>query len=187
MTYNDLYREVASLGFAPDLRDGDVLFFAVCRALRQLYEDCPVRTIVSIQKPTATAATIPAPRGTICYDMTKIVDNFMAFDGLPTKDDGEILCVLRTGTFLTVPSDVTCDILVPYRRLPALPEKGEPAAALDVPPGTEHLFSLLVSSYVWLDEDEEKAQYYGKRYEEGMARHRTMPSYTVPYTDVTGW
>ena len=62
-------------------------------------------------------------------------------------------------------------------------------SALDIPSELEHLVALVTASYVWLDDDPEKAQYYMSLYREGMSALKiyTRRAVDTAFTDATGW
>lgn len=62
-------------------------------------------------------------------------------------------------------------------------------AEIELPPMTEHLLPILTASYLWLDDDPEKADYYASIYQTEASRLLvTQPkSVSAEYRDVLGW
>lgn len=87
---------------------------------------------------------------------------------------------------LYVPFTFNGEIGIEYYPTPIPPKKdGSP---LDLPSGTEQLFPLLVSSFIWLDDDEGKAQYYMALYRDGVNRLlRITPSRKDGKYRTNGW
>ena len=79
--------------------------------------------------------------------------------------------------------------MLKYRCKPLFDIDTELDGELDIDPECEHLLALLSASYIWLDDDAEKAQYYMSLYREGMASLKLYSTRCVnaEYEDVTGW
>lgn len=123
------------------------------------------------------------------YDISFLAPNFLSFTSLPTDAKGNpIKDAVAVGTHLRVPSSFDGKIIVHYKRSAGkISEKSDEDIIL--PNGTEHLFPLLVASYVWLDDDAEKAEYYLSLYREGMsaAKYYNREKLGCTYDDVLGW
>ncbi len=90
------------------------------------------------------------------------------------------------GDVLYVPFLLDGEVEVKYFRRPKSPEKS--GESLDLPCGTEQLFPLLVASFIWLDDDEGKAQYYMALYRDGINRlKRITPSPREEKYVTNGW
>lgn len=94
--------------------------------------------------------------------------------------------ITARGRSLYLPFSFEGEVEISYRRVPRRPIKsGEP---LDLPAGSEQLFPFLVASFVWLDDDEEKAQYYMALYRDGIAKLSMLaPSQRTTEYKTNGW
>ncbi|MBR5448386.1 MAG: hypothetical protein IKV43_00215 [Clostridia bacterium] len=105
-------------------------------------------------------------------DLATVIPDFGGVATQPACVSGNM-----SGTRLTVRTNILNlpflldgEVEVEYYRLPRFTAaKDEP---LDLPPGTEHLLAFLVASFIWLDDDAEKAQYYMALYRDGLLTHR---------------
>lgn len=97
-------------------------------------------------------------------------DDFRAFAGLPTDSQGTPIneAVLRDGR-ITLPYDFTGDIYLTYYRLPRKASSDNPNERIDVSKECAALLPLLTASFLWLDDDPSKAQYYMSLYRDGIA------------------
>ena len=90
---------------------------------------------------------------------------------------------------LSVPSDYCGRIRVKYRK--SIPDinPDEPDSPIDLPEEYHSLLPLLTASYVWLDDDADKAQYYMSLYREGMSALKIYANTEInpSYVDVVGW
>lgn len=102
--------------------------------------------------------------------------DFRAFAALPTGEGGQIIheAILRDGKLL-LPRDYVGRISITYYRSPRsiTSELGE--AQIDVTEECAPLLPLLTASFLWLDDDSDKAQYY-------MALYRQALSQTMRYS-----
>ena len=87
---------------------------------------------------------------------------------------------------LYLPFTLDGEVEVEYYRLPHLTAQKD--APLDTPAGTEHLLSFLVASFIWLDDDADKAQYYMALYRDGLLtyKHRLLTARDRNYR-TNGW
>ena len=91
-----------------------------------------------------------------------------------------------SGDVLYVPFEYSGAVDVCYHPTPKPPAKN--GDALDLPMGTEQLFPLLVASFIWLDDDAGKAQYYMALYRDGINRlGRVTPSKKSEKYITNGW
>jgi hypothetical protein len=106
-----------------------------------------------------------------------------------SKDGYEINGARICADTLYLPSDFKGEVNILYKRRPEALCIDYPDAEIDIPRSTENLLPLLVASYLWLDDDPDKAQYYMQLYRDEMARlKRYIPSVIGGgYQDVTGW
>jgi hypothetical protein len=140
---------------------------------------------------------IPEFGASIQYDMTKLVSDFLRF--------GTPLTVIRNGAFLT---ESNYSIIGGNRLV--LPQSGFGAYNVeyiykpqqfkytdDIDDDTHinldddlcALLPLLIASYIWLDDEPEKAQYYLNLYTERSfaISNATRANSTLPFISVNGW
>lgn len=123
------------------------------------------------------------------YDLREHTDDFLAFSSPPENEFGiPITNASVCGGKMRVPIDYSGKIRLLYKAAPAN-ISGEPDEELTLPDGCEHLLALLVASYVWLDDDSDKAQYYMNLYREAMAavKFYNRAELDSSYQDVIGW
>lgn len=133
---------------------------------------------------------IPIYSGEKEYKISDSISDFLAFTKIPTDSNGyEIKGCRISGDVLYLPSDFEGEVNILYKRLPKSLSVDEPDAEIDISKSAESLLPLLVASYLWLDDDPDKAQYYMQLYREEMTRiRRYLPSDVGgSYYDVTGW
>ena len=89
---------------------------------------------------------------------------------------------------MRIPESYFGKINLIYKRAP---EKlvGNPDDDVPVPDGCEHLLPLLAASYVWLDDDPEKSQYYMSLYREAMSavKYYDRAHIDNSYHVINGW
>ena len=90
---------------------------------------------------------------------------------------------------LTVPYEYKGEIIVKYRKRAPRVSINTPDAEFDIPAELEPLVPLLTASYIWLDDDPDKAQYYMSLYRDGMSGVKlyTRRGVDTRIADVTGW
>ncbi len=123
------------------------------------------------------------------YDITDYTDDFLSFTTAPCDDtgraiDGAAVC----GRLFRIPSDYSGRINLTYK----IRSKGISGVADEqilVPEGCEHLVALLAASYIWLDDDSEKAEYYMSLYREGMSasKYYNRTQIGADYHSINGW
>ncbi len=139
---------------------------------------------------TESVSDIPTYSGREEYDLTKILPDYFSALGLPTDSRGEkIRGTQICSGILTIPSDYEGEIILDYKRCPPTVSLDEPDSELDLPRDILHLLPLLVASYIWLDDDSEKAYYYMSLYREGIAAVKQGGSNckSERVIDTSGW
>lgn len=114
--------------------------------------------------------------------------DFISLERAPTSASGEIIKgAYAEGSTLRMPDDFSGQVLITYRRSPAVPA-GEVSEVLDIPTGAEELVPLITASYIWLDDDPEKAQYYMSLYLDGLRSYKRIShsGTCAPYI-TNGW
>jgi hypothetical protein len=87
-----------------------------------------------------------------------------------------------------IPSDFSGKITLTYKR-GAKNVTGIADEKILVPEGCGHLVALLAASYIWLDDDSEKAEYYMSLYREGMSavKYYNRLQIGANYLSTNGW
>ncbi len=122
---------------------------------------------------------IPVLRPYQAYPMRELTDDFYGFTSLPCDTTGSTIknAYFRDDTFF-IPREYEGEIHLTYRRLPRAINSNSPDAPIDMAPTFSHLLPLLTASYLWLDDDAAKAQFYLQMYMEGVRDIRlSRPSY----------
>lgn len=97
-------------------------------------------------------------------------DDFRAFSGYPRDKDGkEIKGLELVDGKIRAPLDQRGEIYLTYYRTPRAIEPEKPNQLIDVSRECEPLLSLLTASFMWLDDDAGKAQYYMSLYRDIIA------------------
>lgn len=135
------------------------------------------------------ASDIPIVSGDKEYDIRLYTDDFLSFVQSPADADGAPIknAALR-GAKIIIPYSYCGKIRLVYKCCPTSIDKN-PDAELILPDGCEHLLPLLVASYVWLDDDAEKSQYYMALYREAISsvKYYDRTQINTAYRDTNGW
>lgn len=93
------------------------------------------------------------------------------------------------GDSLYLPFGYSGEVLVTYKPQPKPISTSDLSEEIDIPPSLEHLLPILTASYLWLDDDPEKAEYYAAIYRSEAARLTVTSRHSVSgeFSDVTGW
>ena len=124
------------------------------------------------------------------YDIRRAAPDYLGACDSARDSSGRIIegASICSG-ILSVPYSYEGEIVLKYRCKPPVDMDKEDDQTIDIDPECEHLLPLLVASYVWLDDDEEKAKYYLTLYREGMAALKLYSPSCInsEYEDVTRW
>lgn len=146
---------------------------------------------------TPNEKDIPAYERYTVYDMATLCGDFLAFCSPPIREEGYER--LSTGydidgaSRLVLPYEAQGIYKILYERKPAaIADTGEPESDETQIDLDEELCSLLpnlVASYVWADDEPEKAQYYMSLYRERAAEIAEKEENFAPVkiTNVSGW
>ena len=126
----------------------------------------------------------------LSFDLSLMTDDFLAFGELPTDGRGRAVRGARfLGSRLYLPEDCEGVVNLSYRRRPKVPTLDSVDEELDLPAECETLLPLLTASYLWLDDDREKAEFYLDAYREQMSilRRYVSPVAGRGYDVMNGW
>ena len=130
-------------------------------------------------------ADIPIIQPFHAYSLPSLAEDFYSFSGLPTNENGDLIQgAYFRDDMLYIPSDYEGEIHLTYRRIPDEILADAPNAPIDLSPALTHLLPLLTASYLWLDDDSAKAQFYMQMYMEGM-RDVRMSRQSVAEAQIT--
>ncbi|MBR2930397.1 MAG: hypothetical protein IKC32_04130 [Clostridia bacterium] len=132
---------------------------------------------------------IPTYRKRSCYKITAYVPDYLCPHGEATDTRGlPIPGAQVLGGELILPEGYSGVVNLSYCRAPEDKEAWAEEEILELAPEVEELLPLLVASYVWLDDDPEKAQYYLSLYKDGIATLRIyMPKEAGTRLVTNGW
>ena len=133
---------------------------------------------------------IPLLAPTRTFPLRRLAPDFLCPDGIVRKEDGTPIPRASVyGDTLILPADFSGALTLRYRRAPAKILSDEPGALIDVPPCAAHLLPLLTASYLWLDDEPERSQYYMNLYRAGLSalKYAGSPHRETVYPDVLGW
>ena len=134
--------------------------------------------------------TPPDPFGGRSYDLAALFSSFGGLLSPPTAEDGRALSegaaadyTLEDGHILTLSPHIRGCIRLTYRVRLTVPEEGE----LPLTEEEAALLPLFCASYVYLDDDPDKAAFYLARFREGLARLAADTAAPRPFRDSTRW
>ena len=143
-------------------------------------------------------ADIPAFEAYTRYDMTTLVDDFLTLSTPPITEDEEYERLsgdydVEGGRVILFPYSVTGCFKVLYNRRPKeLINKGsaqDDESLLDLDEELCSLIPVLIASYIWLEDEPDRAQYYYSQYQaragEILARERNLSP--VQIKSCNGW
>ncbi len=163
--------------------DGEITFFG--RYMFVVY-DLSVYDAIKSEDPR----DITRHTGVTAYELKRFAKDYMFAVSVPKNEYGrDIPGASVHKDILSVPSGYRGRIRIKYRK--GIPDSSQdtPDEKINLPEEYQSLLPLLTASYVWLDDDAEKAQYYMSLYRDGMAALKLYTSKEVnsSYTDVVGW
>lgn len=133
---------------------------------------------------------IPIKGEPIVYDMMKLTDDFLAFSG-PIRDGrGRSINGARfEGSLVYLPEGTSGAVVVNYRRAPRAITGFDTSEEIDIPTEAMALLPLLTASYLWLDDDQAKAEYYMQLYQAEISslRRYISPSQSSAYEIPNRW
>lgn len=140
---------------------GDYIYSIKCVALYQhVYSD--------------KVEDIPAYEPYVRYDFTKLTEDFLTFSEPPITDDEEYRKLnknydVEDGRIILLPHSVSGCFKILYNRKPRhIENKGlaqENEDVIDLDEELCNLLPVLIASYIWLEDEPDRAQYYYKLYQ----------------------
>ena len=104
------------------------------------------------------------------YSLEDICPDYLGSYSLPKTGTGAIIRGSDiTGGIMHLPYTYRGEVLLTYKRAPYVASGDDMEERIDIPREVDELLPLLVASYLWLDDDADKAQYYMSLYRSGMA------------------
>ena len=160
MTLNELKTEVTKLGFERDVDDDENFILCANRALKIMLAERKITKTVLLNT-VEYMNEENNEKQSYEIDFTKIYPDFVSFVNQIKGMKGEIIAsIAASDGIIYVPVDFKGSILVTYQRLPEPMLASDGDIQIDMPRELEHVLPLLVASFLWLDDDEAKAQYY---------------------------
>ncbi len=181
MTLNQLLSEVYALGFEEAEGLDESFVFSANRALKMIYTELVPSVRIKISVSGGSEKTL---------DLRDVCDDVMLITSAPKDLSGRIIQgAFCEGYIITLPSTFSGDAVIGYKPLPKALTVDSGDEKIDVPAFASHLLPLLTASFVFIDDDEEKADYYMTLYRHEVLKlsQRIAASYDNTYTDVTGW
>lgn len=135
-------------------------------------------------------ADIPDGTDRHFYDVRRSISDFAAFSGPARTEDGRILNnVMLSDGKLIIKGESNQAIFIEYKRTPRKITGANDDEIIDIPSELEGLLPLLTAAFMWLDDDEEKAQYYMQLYREFKSRipDPGRPGGSDDYIDTNRW
>ncbi len=166
MTIKELHNATAALGFEDSLESADIFYAAANRALY-----CANRIRPKISELTLLLSDSSEPdrvingRGYILYSEARMQGDFMCYTPCPVLYGAYALCegkdyiILGDGDIL-ISSDIIGDLRICYYRAPRKIKNDDEEAKIDLDEDICQILPLLVASYVWLEDETEKATVY---------------------------
>lgn len=140
--------------------------------------------------PGDTEESIPYYRERVEYRISDYAPDFLSLAELPTDRRAErIECAELCGDTLILPYSFSGEVNLKYRSAPPTISNEDADKEIAIPREFLHLVSLLTASYVWLDDDVEKSQYYYSLYRDGIAGVKLYGTrcLNTEYKDVLRW
>jgi hypothetical protein len=136
------------------------------------------------------ADDIPIPNKYVIYNLEKIIPDLSMLSARPKWEGGNTLTdFFLEDNMLSVPREHKGDIELTYTPKIESYTVNDKDEDIDLPDEYIGALKLLIASYVWLDDNEDRAQYYKKLYNEEIAlisaKHRDLNP--IKYESVNNW
>ena len=166
MTIKELHNATAALGFEDSLESAEVFYAAANRAL---YCANRIRPKISELSLSVSDGQVPTHtvngRGYILFSEARTRDDFMCYTPTPVLYGAISMCegrdyiILGDGDIL-ISADIRGDIRICYYRAPRKMKNDDEDAKIDLDEDICQILPLLVASYVWMEDESEKAAIY---------------------------
>lgn len=194
MTVKEVKDAVKGYGYSLDLADNDALFYTVLNlAIREINRLRPRTGSIVIEHPEQGVEEVI--EGVLEYDLSQKCQNLdfaaavlpLLKNGVPTYPEDPRGMLLH-GAKLRLPIAESGTYEVIYEKAPSRfkNEEEDDAKRLPLDGDLCELVPLLVASYVWLDDEPDKAQHYGALYRTAKAEIRKHES-IAHVIDRKGW
>ena len=118
-----------------------------------------------------------------------VLDGFRSFSGLPFDKDGRAVDTIKLrGGKIYAPFDYRAEVYITYARAPEVINPELPDSRLDLSEECAPMLPLLTASFMWLDDDASKAQYYMSLYRDLIANVKRYSKSSIDTTyGGNGW
>ena len=133
---------------------------------------------------------IPVYAGFNEISLSEYIPDFSFATAPPEDKNGNVIeGGVIGGERLSLPFRWSGEVFIRYKSAPAPLSLSYADAKIDIPSYAEHLLPLLTASYVWLDDDFEKADYYAALYrsELNAILFNAPRGINSKFKDVLGW
>lgn len=140
--------------------------------------------------PSAATSDIPIMHEIMEYDLSEYISDIMIITRAPTDKMGAVIKgATIESNILRLPKEFFGEVCIYYKKMPYEISINDFYKKVDIPDFCKHLLPILTASYVWLDDDIEKSDYYMKIYKDevGKMKFSLRNSHGGAYGDVTGW
>lgn len=145
-----------------------------------------------------SVADIPPYEAYTRYDISTLVSDFLSLNSPPIKEEAEYQYLnqgydVENGRIILLPYEAKGLYKVIYKHKPQSVinngEAGDDMTVIDLDEELCALLPILVASYIWMDDEPEKAQYYLAMYQERAAdiERRIVSATPVPIKNTNGW
>ena len=136
-----------------------------------------------------STADIPIASEVGVLPLDEIIPDFLAPEEPPRNSRGEVIRGAEIeGSRLILPDEFSGELHITYRRKPKIPGGAGMDEEIDIPSECTELLPLIVASYIWLDDEPERAQYYLSLYKDGInGLRRYTPRQISPSYETNGW
>ena len=124
------------------------------------------------------------------FSLPSMIKDFISVSKEPEDKSGKKINGAEViSDYLFLPSDFSGTVNVYYKRLAKRLTVDDLDCEIDIAEKYNHLLALLTASYIWLDEDSEKAEYYMMLYRDEVAYIRRTQAQNISnnYSEITGW
>lgn len=139
---------------------------------------------------SANNDSIPVYSSMKDISLSEYIPDFGIITRLPENSAGEVIEKATVhGDVMRLPFEWDGEISVYYKPCPTVLSANDPDAKISIPKFAEHLLPLLTASYLWIDDDPEKAEYYASVYRSEMNKIIITQSRSAgaEYKDILGW